>query len=33
MNKDTDKNNIQVEPKKTLTEDPYIRAYNRIADH
>ena len=33
MNEDTDKNNIQVEPKKTLTEDPYIRAYNRIADH
>lgn len=33
MNKETNKENIQAEPKKTLTEDPYIRAYNRIADH
>lgn len=33
MNEETDKNNIQAEPKKNLTEDPYIRAYNRIADH
>lgn len=33
MTEETPKNNIQAKPKKTLTEDPYIRAYNRIADH
>lgn len=33
MNEKTEKKNMQAIPKKILTEDPYIRAYNRIADH